>query len=303
MRQRQTLGYALVLVSALLWGTIPLFTRYLYGTGLGALDVASVRSYLSASIAAVLLVALGDLREFKLRDLPFYVLYSLLAMSGTFISYATSVSYLPVAMASVLLYTAPIFVNVLSRVVYQTPFTREKAASLVLTLAGCVLVVRLYDPASLGANLPGIVAGLLAGLCYSMTTLFGTSANERNSGRCNGLLIIALSFLPFLFLRPPVILAQLEPMQLLYAAGLSLLSTVAPYLLYLVGLSCGIDGGRASILATTEIVTATVYGMLAFGDVVEPLQVAGMAVVFAGVALPTLLGGKGRPESESKPDA
>ena len=70
---------------------------------------------------------------------------------------------------------------------------------------------------------------------------------------------------------------------------LSIVCTVVPYLLYQVGLGCGIDGGNASIAATAEIVAATTYNVVAFGDVVEPLQVLGMAIVFAGVALPIVL--------------
>lgn len=287
--EQKAKGYALVLTSALMWGAIPLFTRYLYATGLGPLDVASVRSYLAAGMSVVLLLALGDLRNFKPRDLPFYILYSLLAMSGTFIAYASAVEQLPIAMASVLLYTAPVFVNVLNRVLYQVPFTREKVFSLVLTLAGCALVVRMYDPASLRGEAPGILLGIAAGLCYSMTTVMGTKALEKNPSRCNGLLTLALSFLPFLAVRPPAVVAQLEPLQLLFAVGLSIVCTVVPYLLYQVGLGCGIDGGNASIAATAEIVAATTYNVVAFGDVVEPLQVLGMAIVFAGVALPIVL--------------
>ena len=66
--EQKAKGYALVLTSALMWGAIPLFTRYLYATGLGPLDVASVRSYLAAGMSVVLLLALGDLRNFKPRD-------------------------------------------------------------------------------------------------------------------------------------------------------------------------------------------------------------------------------------------
>ena len=86
-------------------------------------------------------LALDGMRKNKRLYLPylltcggmvmmFYILYSLLAMSGTFIAYASAVEQLPIAMASVLLYTAPVFVNVLNRVLYQVPFTREKVFSM-----------------------------------------------------------------------------------------------------------------------------------------------------------------------------
>ncbi len=288
VRSKQLLGYALVLASAVMWGTIPLFTRYLYETGLAPLDVASVRSFLSAALAFLLLIAFGDLKKVRRRDIPFYIIYSMLAMSGTYIAYANSVKLLPTAMASVLLYTAPVFVNVLERIFYHIPFTGEKLVSLVMTIAGSALVVRIYDPESLKVNAAGIAVGVLAGFCYSLTTVIGTKAKEKNSGRCNGLLILALSFILFLPMRSPAILTRLTAKQLLYAAGLALLSTIIPYVLYLCGLSCGIDGGNASIAATVELVAATLFGVIAFGDHVGILQILGMGIVFLGVAWPVI---------------
>lgn len=302
MRSKQWLGYVLVLASAVMWGTIPLFTRYLYGTGLMPLDVASVRSFLSAALAFVLLCLLGDIRKIRKKDLPFYIIYSMLAMSGTYIAYANSVKLLPTAMASVLLYTAPVFVNVLDRIIYRIPFTLDKLISLILTIAGSALVVRIYDTESLKVNTPGIAVGILAGFCYSLTTVIGKKAGEKNSGRCNGLLILALSFILFLPMRSPAILFSLSGKQLMYAAGLALVSTIIPYVLYLCGLSCGIDGGNASIAATVELVAATLFGIVAFGDSVGMLQVLGMGVVFLGVAWPVIMTGKGTKDEKDRQD-
>ena len=156
------------------------------------------------------------------------------------------------------------------------------------TIAGSALVVRVYDPESLKVNAAGIAVGVLAGFCYSLTTVIGTKAKEKNSGRCNGLLILALSFILFLPMRSPAILMRLTGKQLLYAAGLALISTIVPYVLYLCGLSCGIDGGSASIAATVELVAATLFGVIAFGDRVGMLQILGMAIVFLGVAWPVV---------------
>ena len=288
MKSKHALGYALVLASAVLWGTIPLFSRYLYGTGLAAPDVASIRSYLSAVLAILILVIRGDLKRFRLRDLPFYILYSMIAMSGTFISYAFSVRLLPTAMASVLLYTGPVFVNVLDRIIYKIPFTKEKRLSLVMTILGSALVVRIYDSESLKINAVGILVGILSGFCYSMTTVIGVKAKEKNGGSTNGLLLLALSFFLFLPLRPPTVVLHLDGTQLLYAAGLALFSTVFPYVLYLSGLTTGIDGGNASIAATVELVAATMFGVIVFGDRVALLQILGIAMVFLGVSWPVL---------------
>lgn len=66
------------------------------------------------------------------------------------------------------------------------------------------------------------------------------------------------------------------PQNALLAAGLVLLSTVAPYILYTKGLA-NVESGKASIMASIEPVVGTLVGTLVFG---EPIS----AGVFLGLA-------------------
>ena len=61
-----------------------------------------------------------------------------------------------------------------------------------------------------------------------------------------------------------------------------------PYTVYLTALDGGLDGGVASIVATAEPIAATLFGAIFFGDRLEKLQVAGIAVVIIGVIIPIL---------------
>lgn len=295
---KKLLGYASIVLSTLLWGTIPVFSKALNASGATSTEVAAMRSYLAAILAFLGLLAFGDLKRFKAKDIPFYIVYGVLAIGGTFLSYSVSISHQSTAVAAVLLYTGPAFVNILNRIFYKIPLTKLKVGAMLLTFAGCILVVNIYDLSGLKSNLIGIIAGVLSGFFYSLTTVIGTKAQSKYSGRMNTWLMLLFAPLVFAFVEPPWSLRAFTGSQWLMFGGLALLGSVLAYTVYLVGIDLGVDGGIASIVATLEIVTATVYSAIAFRDTLTPLQIAGIGVVFAGVVLPILF--EGRKEKEGK---
>lgn len=297
MNKKMVRGYFRIFVSALMWGLIPIFTRLLYATGCKPLEVASMRAYIGALLAGILLLGTKEWKKFRAKDMGFYFFYGMFAISGAFLFYALSMRMLSTAMAAVLLYTGPAFVIVLSRLLYRTPITSVKLVSLLLTIAGCALVVRIYDFASFRASLGGILIGLLSGLCYSITTVLSVKGREKYSGRMNSWLILAFGTLPFLFVSPPWTLQMPGTRQWLLFLGIAVCCSVFPYTIYLSAMGEGLDGGLASIIATIEPVAATLFGCLFFGDSLEWLQILGITVVILGVVLP--LHGEIEPERQS----
>lgn len=282
---RRTVGYLLIVLSAFLWGLLPLFTRNLILAGWSSLSVASMRSILAAAVSFFCLLFCGDFRRFHAKDTLFYLLYGVFAIGGTFLFYTIAMQYLSSAMASVLLYMGPTFVNILNRLVYKIPFTRGKQISLVVTLAGCALVVRLYDPASVSANLTGILCGLLSGFCYSLTTVIGEAAQNRYPGRVNSWLVMLFGSLAFLVVKPFWSVPVSDGSAWFNIICLAVIGSVIPYTLYLMGLEMDVDSGAASIISTLEVVFATGVGILCFRDPLEWQQILGIAVVLAGVVI------------------
>ena len=66
------------------------------------------------------------------------------------------------------------------------------------------------------------------------------------------------------------------------AAGLVLLSTVAPYILYTKGLA-NVESGKASIMASIEPVVGTLVGTLVFGEPISAGVFLGLACILACV--------------------
>ncbi len=273
------------MLGAAFWGTLPLFSRYAYANGADPVTAAAWRAYMSAGIFALWFLLDGTFKRLRLRQLPFYFVYGVCGVGGTFLFYMLAIERLSTAMAVMLLYTAPAFVIVFSRVFYGERITKKKIVALLATAIGCFFVVRAYDAAAFAANFTGIVIGLLSGICYSMVTILGRKAQQMHEARTNAGLMMIFGMLAFLFLRPPWRLSAPTQPQWLAFAGLALFGSVLAYISYLCGLSLGVDGGTASLIATAEPVIATALGALVYGDTLEVLQILGMGIVLAGVAL------------------
>ena len=79
------------------------------------------------------------------------------------------------AVASVLLYTAPSIVVILSAVLWREPITKKKLLALGLTLLGCACVCGLFA-GDLSVTPAGILLGLGAGFFYALYSIIGRYA-------------------------------------------------------------------------------------------------------------------------------
>lgn len=285
-------GYILIFISAVLWGTLPIFSSLSYKLGSNGITSGAMRAYLAAVIFIIWLAADGSFKKLKREELPFYVFYGIVAGGGTFVCYMVAIEYLSVAMAAVLLYTAPAFVVIFDRLLYKVPLTWYKLAAVIGCFAGSFLVVKGYEIGTLDASAKGIAIGLCSGISYSMTSVLGKKAKTMHDGKTNSGLMVIFGTLPFFFLKSPFqITISSSELMLLYV-GLAVVGTVIPYFLYLKGIDTGIDIGAASIIATVEPIVGTLLGVLVLGETLELAQIFGIVIMVAGIVLSVLEQGK-----------
>ena len=282
-------GIFYIILGAFFWGTLPIFSKFVYMHGSTPMIAAAWRSYLASITFLILFLLDGTIKKLKLRNIPFYLGMGIVAVGGTFILYMKAVEVLSTAMAAILLYTAPAFVILLSRLFFHEKITKTKLLALTCTFIGCVLVTRAYDISMLSANWKGIAIGLGAGFCYSLTTVVGSRFKDQFDGRARAGFMVMFSAIPFLFTVPPWKMSMPNQQQWIGYIGLALFGSVLAYILYMKGLDTGLDGGVASISATIEPVVATIMGVLFFHDVMEILQAIGVIIVLAGIISPQII--------------
>ncbi len=304
-------GALMVLGAAALWGTIGLLSRLLYQQGLTPIQVVAGRiglTWIVFSLAAVL----SDRRSLRigLRDAGFFAVYGTVSVALFYGCWFYAVSRLPVAVAVILLYTAPAYVTLLSAPLFGERLTLPKLAALVLTLAGAALVAG--RPAGGPIPVDGLLAGLGSGLTYGLYSLFGKAAAPRYSRSATlfytfsfGLLGVALAGWTLGdWSGPPPAWAG-NPTAWLLLALLALGPTVLAYYLYAGGLE-RIDASKASMLATLEPVVSVVLAAAVLHEPLRWLQGLGGAMVVGAVLLlqqrPSSAG-KSAPSAEPTPRA
>lgn len=276
---------AKVLAAGVGWGVIGVFSRPLSAAGLSAVQVTLVRSVIVAvGMAAYLL--LTDRSQFKiqLRDLWMFLGTGLLSIVFFNICYFLTIQKATLAAASILLYTAPCFVLLMSAVFFHEKITAQKVAALVLAFGGCALVSGFS-----GGKMPlsAVLTGIGSGLGYALYSIFGSVALKKYRSFTvifYTFLIAGLGLLPFADAVGTWKILSGTSETLMYGLALGIISTFLPFVFYTNGLK-EMEAGKASVLAFAEPMVATLAGIIIFKETLHLQNVLGIAMIFGAIVL------------------
>ena len=286
-------SYGLILAAGTLWGCISVFFRMLTGAGFTPLQAVTLRVFVAAAVFALYLL-IRDRAAFRirLRDIPLFLGTGILSLAAFNFCYFTSIELSSVAVAAVLLYTAPVFVMLLSALVFGERITPRKAAALVITFIGCMLVTGVLGGAERLAP-AAVLYGVGSGLGYALYSIFGKLALKKYRSETITLYTFVFAFIgvaPFSRLTPGT-LAAMPWTAVLGALGLGIVCCVLPYITYTKGLE-GVEPGRAAIIATVEPVVASIIGAAVFREPFTVAKTAGILLVLGAIVILNVKGKK-----------
>jgi len=278
---------AYVLAAAALWSTFGLFAKVLYARGYAPLELASVRSWIGWAGVAVVALATRTPLRIRWAEVPFFAAYGILGFAAFETLFFATLERTQVGVAAALLYTAPAFVVVLSRLLWKEAIPPFRVAALAALLVGIGLVTGAVGAVASGAAVlptPALLLGLGSGLTYALYTLFSKVATRRHSP-------VAAVFWSFAFAALALALVA-EPVGPLLRAGgdvwilvaLGIVPTLLPYLCYLRALRT-LAASAAAMLASVEPVMAALLGMAALGERMGILRWSGVVVVAVAAGL------------------
>lgn len=282
--QKKNLAAVYVLLAAVCWGLIGLFTRRLLNAGAAPTDIVAIRN--SGGLLMLLVYfAARDRQVFhvKLRDLPIFFATGVVSVLLFTLCYFSCQQHCSLAVSAILLYTAPAMVVVMSAIVFREKITRKKLLALALALCGCASVSGVWG-GELTLTTTGFLFGIGSAFFYALYSIFAPFALKKYAP-------YTVVFWTFVFAgasalaladHDAVFRLLSEPSMLLTAVGLAFVATVLPYLFYTRGLSM-MEGGKASILASLEPVVAAFVGIFAFGEPVSASVFLGLACILACV--------------------
>lgn len=274
-----------IIVAGCLWGIISIFIKVLKEVGFDSLQCVAVRAFFAAVLLFLyLLVADREKLRIAWKDIKYFLGTGICSIVLFNYCYFEAIEQIGgAAIPALLLYTAPIFVMILSAMIFKEKITTRKIVALILTFAGLGFVTGAFtgtEHLSIGA----LLLGLGSGLGYALYSIFGKLVTDKYNA-------VTITFYTFVVAAIGVIpmAGIVSKVQLLWngkaivaALGLALVSTVLPFLFYTKGLQ-KVEASKASILATVEPFMASIVGVVCFHETFYPAKVIGMLLIIFAI--------------------
>ncbi|MGP3931586.1 EamA family transporter [Nonomuraea sp. KM88] len=157
-------GLALAFVGSWCFAFAGPMAKYLIAAGLAPMEAVWTRM---AGAGLLLVAVLAVVRPSALRiarsKLPFFGLYALMGVAGVQSLYFVAITRLPVGVALLLEFMAPVMVVAWVRVVRRIRLARAAYVGAVVAVVGLAIVVEAWQGLRIDAL--GLLLGLLAGAC------------------------------------------------------------------------------------------------------------------------------------------
>lgn len=280
----------LIILSGCLWGSMGIFVRKFNEDGLVSMNIVGIRAIFTAVIMIILL-SIYDKKLLKINFKDIWCFLGTGLFSIIFFNYCyfKTITITSLSVAAILLYTAPSFVMIISRIVFKEKITARKIISLILAFTGCVLVSGLGS-SEMNMTFSGFIIGLGAGLGYALYSVFGRIALEKGYNSITitlyTFIFAALGSIPLIDLKL-ILSYSLNKVNIGFCILFAVISTILPFLSYTIGLQ-HIESSKAAIIASIEPVIATLIGILLFKEKMTVINVVGMLFVISSIVFVNL---------------
>ncbi|SDG14558.1 Permease of the drug/metabolite transporter (DMT) superfamily [Methanolobus vulcani] len=263
MSQGSKKAYFELITGSVLFGLLGVFVEYLKDVPTG--PMIFYKQFFGLVSLLIFIVLTGKLSQIVPRRKKKYILLLGFINTCTIFSYFTCIKYTSFSVAILMLYTAPMYVTLLSPLVLKEKITRKGVVALILSLTGLLFIVNIGNVVtgiSLGINgnngyLIGIAAGILSGLSFGSEIVTIRYIKDDYSSVA---LLFWYTFIGVILLIPlsggvpqPVIIDNM-PMLIFFG----IINTAIAALLYVSGIS-QIEAQKGSILALLEPVSGIFF--------------------------------------------
>ena len=287
---RNTRGIICTLLGGTFWGFSGACGEYLFRNY--SVDSGWLTTVRMLGAGAVLtLIALFTKRESAVgvmknrRDALQVVLFALLGLMFSQFTYLTSIDYSNAGTATVLQYLGPVLIMMLVCVRGKRLPNCREAVAVVLAVGGTFLLATHGNPKTMVLSKEALFWGLLSAVSLAFYTLLPAKIVPKwgsipVTGWAMLLGGIAMALATQVWKTAPVLNAY----GWLAVGGMLLMGTILAYTLYLQGVG-DIGGVRASMLASVEPVSATMFSVFWLGTSFQWIDLLGFVCILTTVFL------------------
>lgn len=278
------LGLGQVLLAGICFGFLGIFARFAYQNEISVGTLLTFRFALATIILwTTLLIFQRKLIKIDRKHLLSSLLLGIFGYAIFSTLYFESIKEMSVPLASMILFTFPIFVNLGAYFFLKEKLSRGQVSGLCVGSLGLVLL--LWGNISVEKT-SAIFYGLGAAISYSIYVLVSGKVQKDVIPISSSLYIItAATVALYIFHQPDLSqISTLQSKQWLIIFGIAIVSTILPMTLFLAGLQ-KMPSSKASILVMIEPVTAAIAAAFILGESMTSIQTAGALLVLSGVFL------------------
>ena len=280
---RNQIGILYVILSAVLFGMMPLLAKVAYAHGSNAFTVAFGRFFFGSIVLGIVILFVPDC-TIKINRQQFLTLVKLaVPYALNPISLYTSYTYIDSGMATTLHFTYPVAVMLIMVIFCKTRLDAKQIICAVLCIGGMAL---LYKPNG-QISVPGILLAVVSGIVYSVyIVLLGKSTIKELHSLVLAFWISLLSSIEIglIALCSGNLVFNLDAAGWAAEVGMALFATVFALVLFQKGVFlCG--EVKASLFSTFEPLTGIMIGVIVFHEALTMKETVGMIGVLTAAVL------------------
>ena len=276
-------GYALAIVSAIVYGLMPLMAKYIYADGVNALTLVFLRNLLALPILAVITFIKHRTFKVPVKVLPKISILSFFGCCLTPILLFSSYNHMATGSATVFHFVYPSLVVLIGIIFYKKKVPFGTVVSVILCFVGICLF---YDP-SMPFSLQGSAFALSSAVTFAVyVVLLSNYKHDTVTGLLLSFYVAAIScvitFVICLATNALALPNSLSGWGLCALFGF--LVTVIAVVFFQQG-SFIIGGEKTAILSALEPITGVIVGITVFNESVTPGVVIGAIMVVGASVL------------------
>lgn len=295
MRRTEIIGITFYIAASFMFAFNGSVSKLAINAGLDPLRLVQLRNAGGLIVLAVI-VLITNRQAFKIKRSELWILisYGVVAFAIVQFLYFFAVSRLPLEIATLLAFLAPVVVALWVKFGRRQPVANRIWIAIVLILIGLALVAQIWN--GLQFDVLGVIAGFALAIALATYWLIGEAGQSHRDGISLTMWGFVFSSITFAVIAPwwtfPwSVLGNTAvddatafpdmPVWVIVLWGVAF-GTIVPFLLVL-GSIKRIGAQRSSLVATTEPIWAAILGFAVLGEILTPVQIVGSLTVIGGI--------------------
>lgn len=278
-------GIFYTILSAVIFGIMPIMAVYAYKEGAEAFTIVFLRSFWAIFILLIYLSVRNISLKISKEELKSLILLGTLGYASTTLTLFLSYNYISVGLATTLHFVYPILVAVVSVILFKDKINIVKSIALILSVIGILILKNGQGD----LNIYGITLALVSGVLYSYYILGLAHSKVKNINPF--VLTFYLSIVTSIFIFLVGIPTGMLTFNMnLFAWIISLLIAFFTSIVAVIAFQIGvkiIGPSTASILSTFEPVVSIILGIILLNESLNSTSLVGCAFIIISVILVT----------------